>query len=70
MIFAKQQKIMEFNFDTEALTDLYIYEVPLSRQPEFFLMNDDQTVSIVASMDDGIYYNFRNKKYIDLDELY
>jgi hypothetical protein len=33
-------------------------------------MNDDQTVAIVASSEDGIYYNFRTRKMIDLDEKY
>ena len=37
-------------------------------------MNHDQTVIIIASSEDGIYYNFResrpNKKFIDLDEKY
>jgi hypothetical protein len=33
-------------------------------------MNDDQTVSIIASIDDGIYYNNRSKEQIDLDETF
>jgi hypothetical protein len=33
-------------------------------------MSDDQTVCIVASQDDGIYYNFRTKYYLDLDNEY
>ena len=33
-------------------------------------MNNEQTVAIVASQDDGIYYNFKNKKFVDLDEKY
>jgi len=44
------------------------FEVPLTRQPEFFLMNDDQSVSIIASQDDGIYYNHRTRAFVDLDE--
>ena len=33
-------------------------------------MSDDHTVCIVASQDDGIYYNFRTKYYLDLDNEY
>ena len=33
-------------------------------------MNHDQTVIIIASSEDGIYYNFRTRKFIDLDEKY
>ena len=70
LIFAKQDRIMELNFDTVQCKDVYIYEIPLTRQPEFFLMNDDQTVSIIASMDDGIFYNMRTKQFVDLDQLF
>ena len=70
LIFAKQERLMEINFLTEKITDVVRFDVPLSRQPEFFLMNDDQTVSIIASMDDGIYYNHRTRVFADLDELY
>ena len=40
------------------------------RQPEFFLMNDEQNVAIIASQDDGIYYSVRKKAFFDLDEHY
>jgi hypothetical protein len=33
-------------------------------------MNDDHNVAIVASSEDGIYYKFRTRKMIDLDEKY
>ena len=41
MIFAKQDKIIEFNYETEEIKDICLFEVPLLRQPEFFLMNDE-----------------------------
>lgn len=31
-------------------------------------MNDDQTISIIASQDDGIYFNHRTGAFVDLDE--
>ena len=61
---------MELNFETELVKDVVIFDIPLLRQPEFFLMNDDQTVSIIASQDDGIYYNHRTRLFVDLDELF
>ena len=70
LIFAKMDQLMELNFDTEVTSVLYEYEVPLSRQPNFFLMSDDQTICIMASQDDGIYYNFRTRFYFDLDQEY
>jgi len=33
-------------------------------------MNDEQTVSIIASMDDCIYYHHRSGKFVDLKESF
>ena len=33
-------------------------------------MNDDQSVSIVASLEDGIFYNHLTEEFIDLDDLF
>ena len=52
------------------MTTLVEFDVPLLRQPEFFLMNDEQTVAIIASQDDGIYYSVKSKLFFDLDEHY
>ena len=42
-------KIFEFNYKSEEIKVIMRFEVPLIRQPEFYLLNDEQTVSIVAS---------------------
>jgi hypothetical protein len=39
--FAKEESIMELNFDTEETRELVQLQEPLSRQPEFFYMNDE-----------------------------
>ena len=39
LIFARKDKIIQFNYETAAMVDLVNFEVPLNRQPEFFLMN-------------------------------
>ena len=70
MIFAKKDKIFEFNYETEEIRDVCIYDENMKRQPEFFRLNDKQDVAIVASKDDGIYCNFKTKKQLDLDDLY
>ena len=31
-------------------------------------MSTNQYVAIIASADDGIFYNFKSDKYVDLDE--
>ena len=70
LIFAKYDRLLELDFINERVKEIVIFQVPLTRQPEFFLMNDDQTVSIIASHDDGIYYNHRNRKFVDLDQKF
>ena len=70
MIFAKQDQLMLINLDTEEVTTIVKFLVPLTRQPEFFTMNDDQTVSIVASLEDGIFYNHKTQEFVDLDEMF
>jgi len=56
IIFAKRDKIINYNFETDEIKTITEFLVPLVRQPEFFTMNSDQTVSIIASIDDGMLY--------------
>ena len=68
IIFAKNDCIFELNFDNQKITTLYTFKEPLSKQPEFFSINVKQTTVVVSSFTDGIYYNFKNKTEIDLDD--
>jgi hypothetical protein len=70
IIFAKQDQLMMINFETEEITTIAKFVSPLSRQPEFFTMNDDQNVSVIASLDDGIFFNHVTGQFYDLDEMY
>jgi hypothetical protein len=70
IIFAKQDQLMMINIETEEINTIVRFVTPLSRQPEFFTMNDDQNVSIVASNDDGIFFNHVTNQFYDLDEMY
>ena len=36
LIFARQHKIIEFDFWTEEVFDLAVFDIPLTIQPEFF----------------------------------
>ena len=44
--------------------------MPLYRQPEFFQMNDDQTLMIISSAEDGVYVDMTNRQEIDLDDKF
>jgi hypothetical protein len=70
IIFSKIDCIFEMNFETSATKVIYKFQVPLTRQPEFFSLNDEQTIFVTASSTDGIHYNSISKKETDLDELY
>ena len=39
-------------------------------QPAFFLLDDDQHVAIIASVEDGMYINMQKNHQEDLDQLY
>lgn len=41
LIFARQDKIIQLNFMSESIHDLAVFDMPLTSQPEFFLMTDD-----------------------------
>jgi hypothetical protein len=58
------------NYITEEITTIVTFLTPLTRQPDFFTMNEEQTVSIVASLEDGIFYNHNTQEFVDLDELF
>lgn len=41
IIFAKQDRLFSLNIETEEIKTIVEFIVPLTRQPEFFTMNDD-----------------------------
>ena len=57
LIFAKKDCIFEYNVLTDNINVLCIYDINLNREPEFFLMNDDQSTMIVWDKDDGIFFS-------------
>lgn len=41
IIFAKQDRLIEFDFDIEEVYTIAQFDIPLNRQPEFFLLSND-----------------------------
>ena len=72
IIFAKQDSIISLNFETNEIKVICTYTTPLGKQPEFFTINQDQTVSIVMGENDGIlyYYNTNSQLYVDMLEMF
>ena len=65
-LYKKKQSIL---FQNEIDT-IYEFKNPLNRQPEFFQMNSEQTIMIIASSDDGIYKDMNKQVEIDLDDRF
>ena len=41
IIFAQANRLFEFDFLNEVLKEIGNFEIPLTKQPEFFLMNNE-----------------------------
>ena len=70
ILFAKTDKIFEFNFEKEEVTPIYRFKKPLYNQPNQFVTNDDQSIMTVSSSSDGVWIDTVNQVEKDLDELY
>lgn len=71
LIFVKQDQVLTLNFRTEEIETICTFKSPLNRQPEFFQLNDNQSIMVAASPEDGIYKNFADgSDEVDLDELF
>ena len=70
LIFARQHKIIKINIWTERVYDMATFDTPLTRQPDFFFLTKNQSIAVIASNQDGIYFNMDNGAWIDLDEYY
>ena len=57
LVFAKKDKIIELNIWTERVQVMAEFDTPLTMQPTFFLLTQDQSIAIIASSEDGIYFN-------------
>jgi hypothetical protein len=55
---------------TEDTFDLAFFDTPLTRQPDFFTLTENQSIAIIASSEDGIYFNLHNGAWVDLDETF
>ena len=70
LIFARQDSIIEYNIETEEVNTIVNFPQPLLRQPEFFTVNKDQSICIIASTEDGIYFNQHTGELVDLDKKF
>jgi hypothetical protein len=70
IIFAKQEEIFIFDFETEVCTCLYRFNTPMGDQPQFFTTTSDQKIFMISSYQDAIYYNHNTSTEVDIDDEY
>ena len=70
IIFAGMDKIFELNYLNETTKTILTYQQDICCQPQFFEMNDNQNVFLLASPDDSIYVSLEYDIEVDIDEEY
>jgi hypothetical protein len=64
----KKDSIFELNYDEETIRVIYVFSEPFNVQPNHFVSNELQDIFVVASEDDGVWVNLRERNDVDLDE--
>ena len=70
IIFTKVDQIFELNYMTEDITTIHTFSTPFKRQPLFFTPNEDQTIFLIASPEDGKHLNLRTKRETDVNDSF
>ena len=60
-------RIFEFDFFTGRIKVIFKFSASLLKQPEFFLLDDQQVCAVIASQQDCVYVDFRTDAELDLD---
>ena len=70
MFFCKSTEFFSLNIKKREFNTLHKFRPALLSQPQFYCMSENQQIHVLASINDGIWYNYDTDKEIDLDELY
>ena len=70
LLFCKKTELFSLNIKTKAMRTIHRFSPALTEQPVFYSQNNDQTVHVLASAQDGIWYDEKTDHEVDLDELY
>lgn len=68
LIFAKEDSLIELNFETEEVKEIIRFMLPLDNQPEFFKMSDNQNYGVVANNEDCIFVDLKRHKLTDIND--
>lgn len=61
LMFSNKTEVFILNLDSGDIQTMYKFKNPLNRQPANFDINEDQTVFVIASIDDGLFINTNTK---------
>lgn len=62
--------VFELNYETEEILVVYRFREKLKKQPDFFIMNTEQTKFVITSGSDCVWYDKEADREEDLDEMY
>ena len=62
LIFSKNNIIFTFDIFTKDVETIYKMEIPMARQPLEFEPNENQTIIMITSPEDGIHIDLRKPK--------
>jgi len=70
ILFCKKTELFSLNIKTKEFKTIHTFSPALTEQPVFYSQNNDQTVHVLASAQDGIWYDETTNHEVDVDELY
>ena len=70
ILFCKKTELFSLNIKTQEFKTIHRFSPALTEQPVFYSQNNDQTVHVLASAQDGIWYDEKTNHEVDLDDLY
>jgi hypothetical protein len=62
--------IFEIDYESEDVNIVAEFKDKLKRQPDYFVMGSHQSSAIVATSEDALLYNIKDKTEIDLDDMH
>lgn len=69
IFMVSDEAIVSLDLLQEQIVMFYDFKLDMSDQPEFFLFNDSQTSCILATNEDALYINLKERKEVDIDNI-
>jgi len=70
IVMTDRYRIMQYNFMTNTIEYIHVFENYLNSQPIYVVFNEDQNILIVASFYDVLYIDIVKSVEIDIDNRF